>query len=106
MTRGGDGGQNCPPRLSVALEVVPTARVVAALRRVRHRRSEVLPCSARASAWVRCGPQNCSPFCGALLHGLPFVVVAEHLLFCSLRAAPTALMSVSVALCESRAVAG
>ncbi len=32
----------------------------------------------RPTSWVICGPQNCSPCCGALLHGLPLFVVARH----------------------------
>ncbi len=38
-----------------------------------------LPCVVCAIACVRWGPQNCSPFWGALLHGLPCLVVALHL---------------------------
>lgn len=61
--------------------------------------------SSRALAWVRCGPQNCSPCCGSLAHGLPFFVVARHLPVAT-RAAPTASTSASATSCDRSAVAG
>ena len=55
-------------------DVLP-AQLAAALRE----RYFTAPVStSRPTNCVRCGPQNCSPFCGVLLHGLPLLVVARH----------------------------
>ena len=63
--------------------------------------------SGRATSWVRCGPQNCSPFCGAFLHGVPLLVVALHVPeHCSVPAPPTMSVSVLLTVDDRSAVAG